>query len=225
MNLPNESILENLHCLFHADDGALLSEICQLFINKIIKITQCFTELNQQIHFGKTKFMVINGEEIDKLPIVLNSGTIRYTQKQNYLGAIISDSGNISQDVRLQMKKIGPRMNIKLSNFCIKNKSCPFDIKLKVLDSCVQNSLLYICETWASNSIKCVCTRFRYAVKTILGIRTSVNSEIAYIKTGKLPLNAEISKRQYKFWTQLNILKQNNPASSITLKALLIADE
>ena len=113
MNLPNESILENLHCLFHADDGALLSEIRQLFINKINKITQCFTELDQQIHLGKTKFMVINGEKIDKIPIVLNSGTIKYTQKQNYLGAIISDSGNISQDIRLQMKKIGPRMNIK----------------------------------------------------------------------------------------------------------------
>ena len=51
---------------------------------------------------------------------------------------------------------------------------------------------------------------YRHGLKQALSIRESVNTEIVYIESGKLPLNIRISKQQLKFWTDLKIYLAEN---------------
>ena len=118
-----------------------MSETKENFIRKANLLMSILNRLNQQANMDKTKFMIINGEDDEKYPILLNEGTIKYTKQHPYLGTIITDSGNIKGDIDLQIKGKKPKINIKLNNFCFQNKSCPISIKYNVLDACIKNSL------------------------------------------------------------------------------------
>ena len=82
--------------------------------------------------------------------------TYIHTYTHTYLGAIITDTGNLSHDIRQHSKSKQPSVSIKLTNFIRNNKYCPMWIKLKVLTTCVNSSLLYGCETWSNNSFDCI---------------------------------------------------------------------
>ena len=81
--------------------------------------------------------MVINGDNQDKLPIIIERIVIKHTTKQIYLGTIITDSGKLSNDVNLLLKSKSPNISVKLTNFCKTNILCPMDIKFNVLNTCV----------------------------------------------------------------------------------------
>ena len=41
---------------------------------------------------------------------------------------------------------------------------------------------------------------YRSGLRTVLGIRTSINNEIVYIDSDRFPLKCKIKKQQLKFW-------------------------
>ena len=103
---------------------------------------------------------MINGKSEAKIDIELKNGTLSYVSSYTYLGAIITDSGSIKHDVLSHINSKRPNLTIKYNNFCKKNYLAPLNIKLMVLDTCVNASLVYGCESWGNNLVPTIDSCF-----------------------------------------------------------------
>jgi hypothetical protein len=166
---------------------------------------------------NKSAYMVINGLDAQKHDLQIGDKCLKYQARQTYLGAIITDTGNLTHDIMQHSKSKQPSVSIKLTNFIRNNKYCPVWIKLKVLTTCVNSSLLYGCETWSNNSIDCIEKLHRKGLKIVLGVRDNTPNDILYAETGHYPLISSIRARQYIFWTGLCKDKLDNPESQLSI--------
>ena len=62
--------------------------------------------------------------------------------------------------------------------FLRSNAHAPVDVKLKVLDACLLNSLLYNSETWADTKFPQLETVYRRMLKAILGVSMTTCTEL-----------------------------------------------
>lgn len=130
-------LIELMHILLHADDTLILSTKRSLFIQKCNFILDYFKENKLKLNLGKSNYLIINGKNIEKSMIILNNGPIEYSSVIKYLAYLISDTGKINNDVKLNVQSKRSNITIKYSTFCACNFCAPINIKLKVLHSCV----------------------------------------------------------------------------------------
>ena len=221
----NEPLLDDLHCLLHADDTAILSTNRELFTIKCNHMLDYFEQNSLSLNLSKSGYMIINAKPEDlKTGILLKNGILEYKSKLKYLGVFISDTGKIKEDVLYFVNSKRSNLTIKFGNFCRKNFLAPLLIKLKVLNTCVNASVTYACETWGVAKIKEVETMFRQGIKSALSVRESVNNEIVYVESGERPLEIRIAASQIKFWSSLCTIQQENPNHYIS-KLLEIGGE
>ena len=80
-----------------------------------------FTENRLGLNLGKSGYLIINAKTDDtKSTIHLSNGTLDYKNNVTYLGAIISDSGNINNDIQLYINDKRANVTVKFTNFCSK---------------------------------------------------------------------------------------------------------
>ena len=78
-----------------------------------------------EVNQVKTKFMVINGTEYDKSPIVLNNPTIENCSSYLYLGVLFTQDGKVNNAVKQQM--LDKQCHVaKFAAFISKNSDLPF---------------------------------------------------------------------------------------------------
>ena len=211
-NCIQEPILGIIHCLLHADDMIVISTDRDTFVRKCNLMLQYFEDNRLSLNFSKSKYMIINAKENDvKCDIRLNTGIFEYCQEYVYLGAVISDTGSISFDIERYVGMKRANVTIKFNNFIRKNFLAPLSVKLDVLDVCVTTSLIYACETWGTSSISSVEVAYRLGLKRALSIRETVNTEVVYIESNRLPVSIRIAKQQLNFWVNLQTYLNNNP--------------
>ena len=221
----NEFLIGNLHSLLHADDTLVFSLQRNLFIEKCNVLIDTFHEKKLILNLKKSAFMIINASENEvKANVKLKSGWLPYETSVVYLGAVVSDSGDIHADIKSHAQNKGKAVSIKFANFIMNNIYAPITVKYKVLKSCVEAALLYGCETWGNGDVSKVETVHRKAIRTTLGVKTNTANDIIYMESGFIPLKAAIRKRQYKFWQKITDEIQKNPDSPIT-RLYLIAIE
>ena len=174
---------------------------------------QYFNENSLSLNFPKSSYLIINGNsDIHvKADLKLDFGILEYKPSVVYLGAVISDNGNISSDIEEYIDGKRANVTIKYNNFVRKNVMAPLPIKLKVLDVCVTSSLLYGCEIWGTSKIPSVEVIYRLGLKRALSVRDTTNTEIVYIEADRYPLSIRISKQQLKFLKSLTTYLQENP--------------
>ena len=97
-----EPILDLLHCLLHADDTAILSTNRDNFIDKCNHMINYFNENLLALNLSKSGYLIINGKAGDhKSNLMLNNGYLEYKSELKYLGVMISDKGNLREDIDL----------------------------------------------------------------------------------------------------------------------------
>ena len=211
-----ETILEDLHCLLHADDTAVLSTNINKFITKCDHLIDYYNENKLKLNLNKSAYMIINAKKNDKkVPLQLKSGDIKYESTYIYLGAPISDSGSIAQDLKEHLKLRRPNVLVKLGKFISNNYLCPISIKLKVLQACVNSSLTYSCETWGATSLSQLEVLHRKTVKMALGIRTNTPNDIVMIESNCVPIISRVHQQQQTFWTKLKQDMTEHPDSPL----------
>ena len=207
-----EPLIGTMHCLLHADDTAILSTDRKLFIKKCNAMVDYFDENRLKLNLKKSAYLIINGGKEDtKDDIQLNFGTLEYHPSVVYLGAVVSDTGNITYDIDKFIGGKRPNVTIKYNNFVRKNHMAPLSIKLEVLDVCVSSSLVYACETWGSANVSSLEVAYRFGLKRALSVRENTNTEIIYLESDRYPLAVRVSKQQLKFWITLTEYLGENP--------------
>ena len=95
-----------MHCLLHADDTAILSTDCGLFIIKCNLMLKYFKDNSLSLNFTKSSYRIINGKAIDvKCDLQVENGILEYKPKVTYLGVIVSDTGNFRHNIKILLKK------------------------------------------------------------------------------------------------------------------------
>ena len=196
-----EPIIDNMHALLHADDTLILATNRTLFEKKCNLLIEYFEKNKLKLNIGKSGFMIINGRNTDsKEDIYLKNGKLEYKSEIVYLGLILSDTGNIKTDIKLNLTEKHSNITVKFTNFCSRHFLAPIRVKLDVLHSCVMSSIYYGSETWVDNSFEELEVIYRIGIKTVLSIRPSTRNEITYIEANTYPATYTIKKQQLKFW-------------------------
>ena len=115
------------------------------------------------------------------------------------------------------MKQKTKEVNVKLARFLVKHEFAPLPIKLKVVNACINSSLLYSCESWGSCPLQSIEVLQRKALKMILDVSKTTPNEIVYIESGFNNLKPSIQKRQLKFFQKVKQDCIDNPSSPISV--------
>ena len=214
---PVEPLIDQLHCLLHADDTLILGTDRDLFIKKCDILMDLFHLKRMTINFKKSGYMIINGKKRDiKCNLRLKAGFLTYRQSHKYLGVIITDSGIVKDDVKSFLAEKNKHVLVKLANYQRKNDLAPIAVKLKVVRSCINASLTYGSEAWGNSPLNGLEVLQRKALKIILNVRNSTPNEIVYIESGYIPLKPVVYKRQLKFFRKMKHHSITNPSSPIS---------
>ena len=219
-----EPLIGCMHVLLHADDTLILSTSRHLFIKKCNMMIEYFTENKLNLNLGKSGYLIINGKIADvKEALYLDNRLLEYKESIVYLGLLFSDTGSISNDIKLNVQNKRNNISIKFTNFCAKNYLAPINVKLSVLHSCVMSSLCYGSETWGNNSCDEVDVIYRMGLRTALSVRQSTCNEIIFLETGSYPISCQVKKRQFKFWKTLHQnLENDSPLKELIEKAKIL---
>ena len=96
----DEPLLGCLNVLLHADDTLVLSTSKEKFIHKCNLVFEFFENENLSLNMSKSGYMIFNPKANDiKHDLVIRNKILTYVHKQNYLGGIYTDNGNISTDI------------------------------------------------------------------------------------------------------------------------------
>ena len=113
-----EAFLQDIHVLIHADDTIILSTSREKFIQKCNESTKFFHENKLSLNIDKSCFLIINPKIEDrKSCIILDSGVLKYKNRFDYLGVIVSDTGVLSVDVKSFIERKSGNVSVKFTNF------------------------------------------------------------------------------------------------------------
>ena len=91
-----------------------------------------FSDNLLSLNLDKSGFIIIDPTGMEKKSdIFLNNGILEYKSIITYLGAKISDTGKISNDVELYVAEKRSNITIKFENFCRTNFLAPLKLNLK----------------------------------------------------------------------------------------------
>ena len=90
---PNDGFLGWIHCLLLMDDTILLSTTREGCLAKLTILQQFCEDSGMVINQSKTKFMVINGSNIDRAPLISGSLTVDTCEAYTYLGSVFTQDG------------------------------------------------------------------------------------------------------------------------------------
>ena len=195
---PPDGFLQELHCLMLMDDTVLFATSRESALQKIRVLKSFCQSSGMVINQGKTKFMVISGTDEDYLPLTVGEWSIANCKKYTYLGAVITQDGNLVSSVKAQCETKMAH-TIKFDAFIRKNPDMPFTAKKKVFDAALMSAVLYSCETWLSPAA-CKIAEPMYAscVKTLLGVRKTTATDLCLIEAGLPSLQKHVKSLQKK---------------------------
>ena len=191
-----------VHCLLLMDDTILLATTREKAAAKINVLKNFCGTSGMVINIAKTKFMVINGNQEDRQPIVDDDLCVKNCDSYTYLGAVFMQDGSPSTSGKEHMAAKRSYI-MKFVSFLGKNCDFPFWVKWKVMDSALLSAILYGCEGWILNSAVVAQKYYLEIVKALLGVRTSTPNDTCLIELGLPSVTARVKAAQQKFIRKL----------------------
>ena len=194
----SDGFLGALHALLLMDDTVILSTNRQMCEAKLRVVIEYCKDFGMEINTKKTKYFVINGSRTDRMELEVDGVNVGYCSRYLYLGAWFTDSGKISDVIKLHEKDNQATLN-KFSVFCAANTQMPFKYKKLVFDAAVMSSLLYSSESWLTDNIKPISAQYNQLVRCLLGVRKNTCMDLCLVEAGIPPANNVILKRRSKY--------------------------
>ena len=205
-----DGFLAWLHLLVLMDDTVILSTTREGMLRKLKILHEFCNQNNMKVNLGKTKFMVINGDEHDKHPLTVEDLVVRWCEQYVYLGSVFTvdgmSSSAIAADAKIRMAQV-----IKFISFVQKNNDVPFFVKIKVFKACVMSSLLYGCESWLSGDLRPISRAYMMCIKALLSVRNSTTNDLCLAELGLPEVKAIVLEQQKKYFKKMQRSRHNIP--------------
>ena len=135
-----------------------------------------------------------------------------------YLGITFHRNGNLKSSQQVLLKQT-LRAKAVLDNYLRKHKHLPVKIIFDLFDTLVKPIILYGCEIWGYNMCKDVEQFHLSFLKRILGVKSSTNTCLIYVETGRYPLYVTVYKQIIKYWLRLLRMPEHRFISIIYKKS------
>lgn len=203
---PDDDFLGQLHLLLLMDDTCIFASSRENCLRKLNILVQFCTDKDFVVNELKTQFFVINGDDPDRLPLVINEahGKLRvaHTNSYVYLGAHFMSDGKTSSAIDAHCKNKSKQLT-KLINFFSKNRDAPFTVKKKVMDAAFFSSILYSCESWLNASTDKLSTMYMSAIKSLLHVRSTTANALCLAESDYAPLKYVVKEYQRKYFLKI----------------------
>ena len=206
---PHDGFLKWIHCLLLMDDTVLLSTTREGCIRKANILMNFCKRSGMEVNQGITKFMVINGIEYDKSPIVLKTSnlTIENCSSYLYLGGLFTQDGKVNNAVKRQM--LDKQCDVaKFAAFISKNSDLPSLIKKMVIEAVLFSLILCGHESWIGSSASVAQVVYHNVIKILLGVRITTSNDLCLMELNYPSLSARVKASQQKFLG--NLLKDRH---------------
>ena len=127
------------------------------------------------------------------MPFHIGNVIISYTESYCYLALFISNN-TVSNQIR-DLVKSKQNHIYTYSSFIHENSQAPYEVKFKVLQAAVSSALLYGCESWFTDDMRCIDRAFIGCIKSLLGIRAETPLDLVFIETGTNPVHSLVVTR------------------------------
>ena len=194
----NDGFLGALHILMLMDDTILFASSKENLVKKFQICQNYCAEYGMSINQGKTKFMVINGEDEDFKTIESRGIQVKYCKSYIYLGAPITDDGLYSTMIDLHVRE-KMKHAIKFYTFLNRNPDAPFSIKKRVAKACVLVSIIYGSETWLTDKYGKAETLYNKIVKALLDVRQTTCTDLCLIEADMPSFQALVKEKMRKY--------------------------
>ena len=170
------------------DDTALGATTRDRCVNKFRMMLSFCDEYGMIVNQGKTKSMVVNGDDSDKSEIMIEEYIrVEYSDTYWYIGSPVCDDGNMATIVTVHSKdKI--KHVYTFFTFLKNNHNMPFILKGKVAETCVLSALIYGTETWLTDNFKPLPILYGRIIRALLGVKHSIPIDLCLIEAGMNPL-------------------------------------
>ena len=197
-SVENDGFLGSLHALLLMDDTVILATTREKCQEKFKVMLNFCDEYGMLLNKKKTKFMVINGDIEDHIPLQVEGIEVDYTEHYVYLGCHIKDDGKMSSVIREHAKSAEKHVN-KFLIFLKKNTSMPYNLKRKVFDAALMTAILYGAETWLTDHLSKLEKHYNMAMKLLLGVRSCTPNILCNIEGGLPTISTYIFDRRRNF--------------------------
>ena len=182
------------------DDTVIIATSRVRFIEKMSLLFEYCAENDMLVNNLKTKFMVVNGDNDDKIAIQIRGNIIDYVEEfYVYLGGIFTDCGDMNSVLEIHAREKMKHLN-KLTIFLSTNKDYPFYVKRKVVTAAFNSAIMYGAESWIGANTKPVEVMYLSAIKQLLSVRTTTPNFTCLLECNLPPLNALLAQKQYNFF-------------------------
>ena len=197
-NCLDDGYLGKFHVLLLMDDTVLLATSRKELSKKFQIVCNFCRSHGMKITRKKTKFMVINKSENDRIPISNDNITVEYTSAYIYPGTPIIDDGYYKSVINMHISDKSRHL-IKYFAFIQKNVDLPFSIKKSKAEACVLSSLLYGNESWLCTSYSNLETLYMKLIKSPLGARNTTCYDICLLESNMPSLTLIIDYKRSKY--------------------------
>jgi hypothetical protein len=162
------------------------------------------------INESKTQFMVINGEEDDRNPIIHDDLNITNCDMYTYLGARFTQDGRLTSSVKAQVAAKMCHV-VKFEAFVRRNPNASFAVKKKVFSAALIAAILYGCESWLSAaSLKHATSMYSSCIRSLLGVRKTTATDLCLIEAGLPSLQEHVRDAQRRCIEKLTLERAND---------------
>ena len=193
-----DGFLQWLHILVLMDDTVLLSTTRQNIMKKISILQQYCSVYGMKLNQSKTKFFVVNGNVLDREPLIIDELRVEHCEMYIYLGSPFTSDGSVSSAVKAHAN-IKMSHVLKFVSFINRNNDVPFVVKKRVFEAALMSSLVYGCESWLGADLKPMIKLYNWCIKRLLGVRKSTCNDVCYVEAGYPPLQDLVRNKQHKF--------------------------
>ena len=128
----NDGFLSWLHVLMLMNDMVIVATSRRKLEEKLNILWEYCDTHGMLVNTDKTKFMVICGDDHDKLPIDMHNNHIQHCDEYVYLGTIFTSNGSLKSSLEKHTKEKEKHLH-KLVMFLNTNRDFPFCVKRKVV--------------------------------------------------------------------------------------------
>ena len=93
---PDDDYLADLHSLMLMDDTAIIATSRERLLLRFDALVEFCDKYGMVINEDKTQFMVVNGEDEDRISFHKGGVTVTHTKQYIYLGNPFLESGDLS---------------------------------------------------------------------------------------------------------------------------------
>uniref|UniRef100_A0A8D8YBA7 Craniofacial development protein 2 n=3 Tax=Cacopsylla melanoneura TaxID=428564 RepID=A0A8D8YBA7_9HEMI len=136
----------HLNNLRYADDTIVFADTLEGLQQLMNKVTETSKKYGLDINTNKTKFMIISKENITGANLYVEGKRIERVSQYTYLGTIINEQWDNSQEIRCRIGKAKSTFNEMSAVF--KSHNLTLETKIRLIRCYVYSVLLYGVETW-----------------------------------------------------------------------------